>query len=116
MLWAVGAPRRLRPGAREEIEDPENEVFVSAVCVWEAAIKHSLGKLEVRGDLRGEIYEAGFVPLAVTIEHGLAAGALPHHHTDPFDRMLIAQGRLEGLTIVTRDRNFAAYDVALLPA
>ena len=116
MLWAVGVPGRLRPAAREQVEDRANEVFVSAVCVWEAAIKRGLGKLEVRGDLLGEIDEAGFIPLAVTFDHGLAAGALPHHHADPFDRMLIAQAQLEGLTIVTRDRRFTAYDVALLPA
>ena len=117
MLWAVGEPRRLRPAARAEIEDSENDVLVSAVSVWEAAIKRNLGRLEVMpDDLHAELRLAAFVPLSITIEHGLAAGALPLHHGDPFDRMLIAQAQLEGLTIVTRDRRFAAYDVALLPA
>jgi PIN domain nuclease of toxin-antitoxin system len=67
-------------------------------------------------DLRAELELSGFASLPITHEHGLAAGALPLHHKDPFDRMLIAQAQLESLTIVTSDRRFAAYDVALLPA
>jgi PIN domain nuclease of toxin-antitoxin system len=117
MLWAVGAPTRLRPATRAAIEDPESDVVVSAVSVWEAAIKRALGKLEVAPlDLRAELDGARFSPLPVTWEHGLAAGALPRHHGDPFDRMLIAQAQLEGLTLVTSDHELAAYDVALLPA
>jgi PIN domain nuclease of toxin-antitoxin system len=102
--------------AREHIEDPDTDVFVSAASVWEAAIKHKSGKLRIAGDLRAELREGGFSPLTVTLDHGFAAGSLPLHHKDPFDRMLIAQAQLESLTIVTRDRRFAAYDVALLPA
>lgn len=99
------------------MSDPDNEVVVSAVSVWEAAIKSALGRLSVSpGDLRAELEIVGFDSLPITDEHGFAAGALPLHHKDPFDRMLIAQAQLESLTIVTRDRRFAAYDVALLPA
>ena len=117
MLWAVGDPKRLRQAARDEIEDPGNEVLVSAVSVWEAAIKRKLGRLElIPDDLRAELQVAAFGSLAITADHGLAAGELPLHHADPFDRMLIAQAQVEGLTIVTRDRHFAPYDVALLPA
>jgi PIN domain nuclease of toxin-antitoxin system len=90
---------------------------VSSVSVWEAAIKRALGKLRADpADLRAELDLAGFGQLPVTWEHGLAAGALPRHHRDPFDRMLIAQAQLEGLTLVTTDQALAAYDVALLPA
>ncbi len=90
---------------------------MSAVSVWEAAIKRALGKLEVNpADLRAELDVAGFTQLTVTWEHGLAAGALPRHHRDPFDRLLIAQAQVEGLTLVTSDRALAAYHVALLPA
>ena len=67
-------------------------------------------------DLAAELDEKRFLALEITLEHALAAGSLPLHHKDPFDRMLIAQAQLESLTIVTRDRRFAAYDVALLPA
>ena len=116
MFWAIGEPRRLRPAARAAIEDPDNDVLISAVSAWEAAIKRSLGKLTVPDDLGLAIDKSRFVPLEITVEHGLVAGALPRHHGDPFDRMLIAQAQLESLTIVTRDRRFAAYDVALLPA
>ena len=117
MLWAVGAPARLRAPTRAAIEEPQSEVLVSAVSVWEAAIKRALGKLEVvPADLRAELETACFTPLSVTWEHGLAAGELPRHHGDPFDRMLIAQAQLEDLTIVTRDPRFALYGIEVLAA
>ena len=96
--------------------DPSSIVHVGAATVWELAIKASLGKLDLDGaDLLEEIAENDFVELPLTAAHSLAAAALPRHHEDPFDRMLIAQGRIEGLTIVTRDSAFRAYGVALLP-
>jgi PIN domain nuclease of toxin-antitoxin system len=113
----VGEPKRLRAATRAALEDGRNEVTVSAVSVWEAAIKRAQGRLRVvPEELRAELDGAGFVQLPISFEHGIVAGALPVHHRDPFDRMLIAQAQLEDLTIVTRDRRFAAYDVALLPA
>jgi PIN domain nuclease of toxin-antitoxin system len=84
--------------------------------VWELAIKVAIGKMRSPGDLPVQIAHHRFDPLAVTVDHAVWAGGLPLHHGDPFDRMLIAQAQLEGLTIVTRDSRFAAYDVALLPA
>ena len=116
MIWAFGETGRLRPAARAAVEDPDNEVLVSAVCAWEAAIKLEQGKITIPGDLGRALQVSRFAALPITVEHGLAAGALPRHHGDPFDRMLIAQAQLESLTIVTRDRHFAPYDVALLPA
>ena len=102
---------------RASIQDPTGRVCVSAASVWEAAIKRALGKLDFEtAELRAEFDLARFEPLDVTWVHGLAAGALPRHHSDPFDRMLIAQAQLEGLTLVTTDQALAAYDVALLPA
>ena len=91
-------------------------MFVSAVAVWEVAIKQSLGKLSAIPNLLDVVEESGFASLPVTLRHGVAAGALPLHHRDPFDRMLIAQAQIEELTIVTHDRAFADYDVAVLPA
>jgi PIN domain nuclease of toxin-antitoxin system len=116
MIWSFGQSKRLRPAARAAIEDVANEVVVSAASVWEAAIKLSQGKLSLPGDLAWGLARSGFLTLPISVAHALAAGALPRHHGDPFDRMLIAQAQVEGLTIVTRDRRFAAYDVAVLPA
>jgi PIN domain nuclease of toxin-antitoxin system len=102
--------------ARDAIADPRNEVAFSAGSIWEISIKRAIGKLRVRPDLIDVLIARRFLPLPITVEHALAAAELPLHHPDPFDRMLIVQAQLEGRTIVTRDREFAAYDVALLPA
>jgi PIN domain nuclease of toxin-antitoxin system len=116
MLWALGRSRRLRSSTRAAIANPRNEVVISSASVWEASIKISTGKLRVPIDLSSALDRAGYLALDITREHAVAAGALPRHHGDPFDRMLIAQAQLEGLTLVTTDRTLAAYDVALLPA
>ena len=115
LLWWL-ADEGLSESARGLIADPDNQVAVSAASAWEISIKKALGKLAAPDDLEQQVAENGFDPLPITIAHGIAAGALPRHHEDPFDRMLIAQARAEGLTIVTRDSRFKAYDVALLPA
>ena len=100
--------------ALDAISDPGTSVHVSAVSVWEIAIKVAKGQLSDPPDMTNDLVERGFEPLPITFDHAAAAGALPPHHKDPFDRMLIAQARIEGLTIVTRDKNFAAYDVTTL--
>jgi len=96
--------------------DPASDVYVSAVTIWEAGIKSAAGRLHVRGDLIEHIGRSNFSPLSVTIEHAATAAKLPPHHKDPFDRMLVAQSMREGLTLVTRDTAFSAYDVPVLPA
>lgn len=116
LIWVLADDPTLRPAARAAIVDPENLVFVSAVSVWEMAIKRGLGKLRVPDDVNAQITAHRFDPLAVTCEHAWAAGNLPDHHADPFDRMLISQAHLEGLTVVTRDRRFEAYGVASMDA
>jgi PIN domain nuclease of toxin-antitoxin system len=116
LIRAIGWPERLRDAARFAIADSASFVVVSAASVWEAAIKIANGKLTIPMDLADAVDRSAFDRLDVTIEHGLAAGALPRHHRDPFDRLLIAQAQLEGLTLVTTDRALAVYDVALLPA
>ena len=98
------------------IADPDNLVVVSAASAWEISIKKALGKLAAPDDLEQQVRTGGFVPLPISIAHGIAAGQLPHHHEDPFDRMLIAQALAEGLAIVTRDKRFDDYGVALLAA
>ncbi|MCU1356008.1 MAG: PilT protein domain protein [Acidimicrobiales bacterium] len=109
--WLEGV---LSGQAAAAINHPDEIVVVSAVSVWEVSIKTALGKLRSPGDLPLAIVEEGFEPLSISIDHAHAAGALPRHHADPFDRLLIAQAQLEGLTIVTRDRVFDAYEVDVL--
>lgn len=90
---------------------------MSAATTWEIAIKRASGKLEDGPpDLLDEIEQNGFEALAVRVEHGVAAAALPPVHRDPFDRMLVAQAQIEGMTIVTRDGAIGRYQVAVLPA
>lgn len=91
-----------------------DEVYVSAASAWEIAIKAALGKIVVRASLAEAIKDYGFRALPFTLEHGDEVRTLPPHHRDPFDRMLVAQARLEGLTLVSRDPAFAAYGVAVV--
>jgi PIN domain nuclease of toxin-antitoxin system len=114
LLWWL-ADDGLTDQARDAVADQANLVMVSAVSAWEISIKKALGKLTAPDDLEQQIDVGGFAPLPITIRHGIAAGELPRHHDDPFDRMLIAQAVDEGLTIVTHDKHFADYDVAILP-
>lgn len=116
LLWFLGEPDTLSPGARRAIVDAD-VVGVSAASFWEVSTKITRGRLRVPSDdLLGEVRDWGFETLALTPDHAWAAGALPLHHRDPFDRMLVAQAQLEGLTIVTRDPAIARYQVAVLPA
>jgi PIN domain nuclease of toxin-antitoxin system len=116
LLWALGNPEELVAEARSAIVDPENDIVVSAASTWEIAIKGARGKLRIPEELSDQIAASGFEELPVTIVHSIEAGALPRHHSDPFDRMLIAQAQIEGLTLVTRDQRFADYGVATLAA
>jgi PIN domain nuclease of toxin-antitoxin system len=115
LLWWL-ADEGLSTQARDAIADPATVAMVSAVSAWEISIQKALGKLAAPDDLDHQVQAGGFLPLPITIAHGVAAGQLVRHHEDPFDRMLIAQARAEGLTIVTRDKRFADYDVPLMPA
>jgi PIN domain nuclease of toxin-antitoxin system len=117
-LWSLDQAHRIPPGAREAIEGTGNVVFVSAAAIWEIAIKASRGRLQIPSqDLRrlpSLIDASGFDELPVLARHAAAVHALPWHHRDPFDRLLVAQARDEGLTLVTVDRAMRAYDVAVL--
>lgn len=107
---------RLSPTAFEAIQDGRNLVFVSAVTAWEIAIKKALGKLKVPGNYREGLRRYRFTPLDITTEHALTIESLPSHHKDPFDRMLIAQAKIERLTLVTHDPNIKAYGVPIIDA
>lgn len=115
LLWWL-ADEGLTDQARDAVADPANPVMVSAVSAWEISIKKSLGKLTAPDDLERQVVDGGFIPLPISIAHGIAAGQLPRHHDDPFDRMLIAQAIVEGCTIVTGDPQFDPYHVPVLPA
>lgn len=115
-LWLASGIRKL-PGATEErLRDPNVIVFLSAVSAWEIAIKQALGKLNAPDDMHDEMARFRFDELPVTIEHALAVKELPNIHADPFDRLLIAQAKVEGLSLVTSDKNILKYDIRTLPS
>jgi PIN domain nuclease of toxin-antitoxin system len=102
--------------ARDAIADPANAILLSVASIWELDLKTSLGRLQMPDNIEEEIARRGIVSLPITIAHAVAAPRLPKIHADPFDRMLIAQAQLEGLTIVTRDNEITKYAVAVLRA
>lgn len=115
LLWWLADDASLPASFRTAIAAPANRVSVSAATAWEIAIKRALGKLDAPAELRPVLLAGGFEEIAVTIDHATVAGALPRHHDDPFDRMLVAQAHLENLILVTVDPRFTPYEVALLP-
>ncbi len=115
LLWALDDAPLLSQEARQAITDGRNVVFVSAATAWEIAIKKALGKLRApTDDYLDELRRHRFIPLDITTEHALAVEQLPAHHADPFDRMLVAQARVEKLTLVTHDARLNAYGVAMI--
>ena len=116
LLWWLDDPSLLEEEARELIADPRRPVFVSAAVAWEITIKRQIGKLEAPHDLESALEQERFQHLPIEIRHAVAVGKLPSIHADPFDRIQIAQARMEGLTIVTRDRTIPRYDVACMRA
>lgn len=115
LLWWL-ADEELTSKARALIADPANVVSVSAASAWEISIKKALGKLAAPDDLEQQILACDFTPLPIGITHALTAGQLPRHHDDPFDRMLIAQAQVERMVVLTRDKRFSDYDVAVSAA
>ncbi|HEY5709759.1 MAG TPA: type II toxin-antitoxin system VapC family toxin [Solirubrobacterales bacterium] len=116
MIWVFSAPRLLSAQARDAISTEENEVFVSVISPWEVAIKRSKKRLRAPDDLGDAMEAHRFQLLPVLLRHTKAVDSLPHHHGDPFDRMLVAQAIIDGLTLVTSDRAMRRYPVATLPA
>jgi len=113
LLWWLEGSRRLSRAAVDAIDDVANEVHISAASAWEISTKARLGKLRFTGSLAARLEKLDVRPLAVTVEHGWAAGTLPPVHRDPFDRILVAQAQLEELVVVTADPVFARYGVAV---
>jgi PIN domain nuclease of toxin-antitoxin system len=115
-LWWIEGNRRLSRAAKSLIEDPKNELLVSAATIWEIATKVRLGRLSVAAGsapaIADEIAAQGFTPLGITVAHAELAGGLPGAHGDPFDRMLLAQAILEGVPIVSIDNAFDGHGVS----
>jgi PIN domain nuclease of toxin-antitoxin system len=105
---------RLSRSAEDAMERPDAQLVVSVVSVWEIAIKRAVGKLEAPDNVIERVAEAGAEMLTITAPHAEAAGGLPLYHRDPFDRLLVAQVKLEGCALVTKDPAFAAYGVPVV--
>ena len=116
LLWWLDDNPALSDNARLYISDGNNLIFVSAAVIWEIRIKQSLGKLDIPPNFRQVLEQQSFELLAITIEHAHVVGALPTIHRDPFDRMLVAQAKTEGFTILTRDPLFKQYMVPIIKA
>jgi PIN domain nuclease of toxin-antitoxin system len=119
-LWLCKSPERLSRRTRRQLEDDRNELLLSAASAWEIAIKYSLRKLPLplppaqyitEGLARTDTH-----PIAIQFSHAIRVAQLPFHHTDPFDRLLVAQAQTEGVPIVSADPKLRAYDVEIIEA
>ena len=115
LLWWLADDPLLPAKASAAMADARNEVIVSAATAWEISMKKAAGRLEAPDDLLDALAANEFVTLAISADHAVTAGRLPPQHSDPFDRMLIAQAQTEGLTLVSVDTGFSDRDVDLLP-
>lgn len=112
LLWAAGSPDRLPAEALHLLADPQNELLFSAASMWEIVIKQSLGREDFQADarvLRRGLLDNGYAELMITSEHAVAIASLPPIHKDPFDRVLVAQSMVEGITLLTADSRVAQY-------
>ena len=117
LLWAAGSPERLSAKARKLLNDSANALAYSVVSLWEIAIKRRIGRQDFNVDLgllRRGLLDNGYDELALTSAHVLGLDGLPPLHKDPFDRMLVAQSGVEGVTLVTADRTVARYSVSIV--
>ena len=112
LLWSAGQPERLSKEARALIESPQNELFFSSASLWEVVIKRGLGRDDFKVDarlLRRGLLDNGYSELPIGSEHVVAVDNLPPIHKDPFDRVLVAQAQVEGITLLTADPTVAEY-------
>lgn len=116
LLWWLAEPERLSEAARGVVRDPAHGVFFSAGAVWEMAIKKALGRLDYPANLTEVLAEERIAVLPIQATHALAIAELPLLHQDPFDRIQIAQAKLEGLTLVTQDERVKEYGIPVLAA
>ena len=117
LLWAAGSPEQLPPDARVMLEDADNALLFSAASLWEIAIKRGLGRADFQVDvrvLRRGLLDNGYMELPITSEHTVFIESLPPIHKDPFDRILVAQATVEGITLLTADEVVAQYPGPIL--
>lgn len=114
LWWMNGEASRISEKALAALGSEDMEPVVSAVAIWEAAIKRRLGKLEVPGDMLTQIERSGVELLPVTVRHADFVSSLPAHHEDPFDRLLISQAMVEGMALASADEVLRRYDVELV--
>ena len=114
LLWWLDDSPSLPEKGRRAIANSHNLIVLSAVVIWEIRIKQALGKLAIAPTFYDVVKKEGFEILSITSDHAYAVGDLPMHHRDPFDWMIIAQAKLEGLTILTHDAVFKKYGVPIL--
>jgi PIN domain nuclease of toxin-antitoxin system len=114
LLWAAAQPGELLAKEKKILIDRNQKIFVSAASVWEIAIKAGMGKLSVPDNLQEYIAQLGFEVLPIDSKAAWNVKDLPPHHTDPFDRLIIATAKLHNLTLISRDKIFKKYDVELL--
>ena len=117
-LWFVLDDQKISAKAKLIIEDSKNIIYFSAASAWEIAIKTELARLKIKGDLDSFIIEQlstnSFVPLSITISHSLYTKQLPLVHKDPFDRIIIAQSKLENLPLISKDKKIRKYKVTMV--
>lgn len=118
-LWWIGNDSALSATARKVIENAENDIYLSAVSVWEISIKARTGKLNIfSGNLAGfierQLRENTFLPLPITLSHSAKIHTLSNQHRDPFDQMLVAQSQIEGLPLISADKMIHSYDVDIV--
>ena len=116
LLWWLDDNPDLSLRARTVIADGNNLAFVSAAVIWEIQIKHALGKLKIPKNFRNVLDQQSFELLDITVEHAYAVGKLPLYHRDPFDRILVAQAKLENMILVSRDKRIKKYKIPLINA
>jgi PIN domain nuclease of toxin-antitoxin system len=114
LWWLTGEIDRLGNQATKAIADAGDTVIISAVVIWEVAIKRQLGKLEAPDDLLEQLERAGVELMPITPRHADYVRNLPPHHRDPFDRLLVAQAETEGLALVTADAELSRYDIEVV--
>lgn len=116
-IWFITDDNQLPATSKQLIENRQNNCFISVATLWEMGIKHSLGKLKLKAELKKIFelfFESGFILLPITPDHILANVSLPFHQRDPFDRLIIAQAKREGCSVISKDREFEPYNVNLI--
>lgn len=116
-IWFITDDDKLPPFSKQTIQDTQNTCYVSIATFWEMGIKYSLGKLELNAGLNKIFelfFESGLLLLPITPDHILTNTTLPFHHRDPFDRLIIAQAKREGFTIISKDQEFKKYKINLV--